>query len=308
MIADDSAPPGDWDVAEGWRPSTFVGGSPGAIDPAPIPLRITEVHYHPQKPNSDEELAGYTDDSQFEFIEIRNVGTGTVELAGVQLSDAVDFTFPAASLAPGAFVLVVGDLAAFTARYGGGLSVAGAFASGTLSDSGERLILSGASGETIHEFKYDDDWYPVTDGEGASLVIRDQSMPAHTWGDSASWRASTPRGGSPAAADPPAPPALRITEIMFHPASPSQAELDAGYSQGDFDFIELANTGATPIDLGTYSISGGLAFNFPSINLDRGQRPSSSRTKRLLAPATEQACRWSDRGPETCRIQMIKSS
>ena len=169
VIADDAAPAGDWNVAEGWRPSTFPGGSAGSVDPAPIPLRITEIHYHPEKPDDDEELAGFVDDSQFEFVELRNVGSSPVNLAGIQLGGGVEFTFPAANLAPGAFTLVVADLDAFTKRYGGGFPLAGEFASGTLGDSGERLTLGGAAGESIHDFKFDDDWYPVSDGEGPRL-------------------------------------------------------------------------------------------------------------------------------------------
>ncbi|MGI9239814.1 MAG: lamin tail domain-containing protein [Verrucomicrobiales bacterium] len=272
VITEDSLPAAAWDLPSSWRPSTLLGGSPGAVDAPPIPLRITEIHYHPEKPDSGEELAGFTDDSQFEFVEVRNVGSSPVALAGIRLSDGVEFTFPGGNLAPGAYTLVVSDLGGFAKRYGGGLPVAGAFTSGTLSDSGERLMLIGPGGERIHDFKFDDDWHQVTDGGGASLVIRDQALPTHTWADAASWRASLGRHGSPNAGDGPPPPALRITEIMYHPGPLTQAEFDAGYSQDDFDFIELANTGDAPIALGSYSLSVGVTFSFPNVVLNPGRR------------------------------------
>ncbi|MFT4546544.1 MAG: hypothetical protein ACI9MB_000487 [Verrucomicrobiales bacterium] len=271
VIADDSAPLGDWDLATGWRPSTFAGGSPGAIDPTPIPLRITELHYHPGKVSEAEELAGFSDDNQFEFIEIRNTSAGNVELDGIQLSGGVTFTFPDTTLTAGAYALVVSDQAAFVGRYGNGFPIAGAFATGTLGDAGERVVLTGAGGERIHDFEYDDDWYPVSDGSGASIVIRDDSAAEHLWNKVSSWRASTRRNGSPGTADPAEPAALRITEIMYHPGPPSQTEMDDGYNQDDFDFIELANSGDAPINLATFAITGGLSFTFPNFDLAPGE-------------------------------------
>ena len=195
VVVDDTAPTGDWDLAAGWRPSTFTAGSPGTVDPPPILLRITEVHYHPESPTEDEEDAGFDDDDLFEFVEIRNVGATTIPLTGVQLSNAFEFTFTGGSLAPGEFVVVARDTAAFAVRYGGGINVAGGFKTGSLSDSGERIVLTGPGGEAIHDFEYSDDWYPVTDSEGASLVIRDQTLPEHTWEEADSWRASVRAGG-----------------------------------------------------------------------------------------------------------------
>ena len=272
VIVDDSAPLADWDLASSWRPSTFDGGSPGSPDPDPIPVRITELHYHPEDPDDEEELAGFTAASQFEFLEIRNTGNSDVELEGLQLSDGVEFIFPSMTLGAGEYALVVGDAAAFEHRYGAGLPIAGAFASGTLSDSGEDIVLRGPGGERIHDFEYEDDWYPATDGDGASLVILDPSLPEHSWDDAENWRASTLLHGSPGAVDPPVPPSLRITEIMYHPGPPSPSELAAGFGQDDFDFIELTNTGDTTLDLGTFTLTGGVTYNFPNMNLEPGDR------------------------------------
>lgn len=54
---------------------------------------------------------------------------------------------------------------------------------------------------------------------------------------------------------------LRITEIMFHPPSGSDAE-----------FLELRNVGADPIDLLGVSFTRGVDFEFPDISLAPGER------------------------------------
>ena len=43
---------------------------------------------------------------------------------------------------------------------------------------------------------------------------------------------------------------LRVSEVHYNPGPPSPAELAAGYlDKDDFEFIELVNIGAVPIDL-----------------------------------------------------------
>ncbi|MGI9243095.1 MAG: lamin tail domain-containing protein, partial [Verrucomicrobiales bacterium] len=71
----------------------------------------------------------------------------------------------------------------------------------------------------------------------------------------------------------PMPPALRISEIMYHPAPPSAAELAAGFDdQDDFEFIELSNRGDEPIELGGMQFTQGLSFTFPPHTLAAGAR------------------------------------
>ena len=90
------------------------------------------------------------------------------------------------SLAPGARVLVVKNLAAFSARYGSGLPVAGQFA-GTLDNGGERIRLIDAAGEEILDFDYEDDWYPITDGLGFSLVVVNENAEPDAWSSKTNW-------------------------------------------------------------------------------------------------------------------------
>jgi hypothetical protein len=164
-------------------------------------LRITEIMYHPRSPAPGVPYV----DNDFEYLEFQNTADRPIDLAGVQLSGGVEFTFPATPamlLFPGEHVLLVQNQAAFETRYGETARIAGEF-SGLLSNGGERLVLSDRFGGVILDFSYRDDWQPSTDGAGHSLVIVDAFLPSEAWSDSASWRASLQVDGSPGRADAP---------------------------------------------------------------------------------------------------------
>jgi hypothetical protein len=59
-------------------------------------LRITEINYHPASPPAN---SPYTD-KDFEFIEIQNIGTNVINLAGAHIGGGIDFTFAANQLVP----------------------------------------------------------------------------------------------------------------------------------------------------------------------------------------------------------------
>ena len=60
---------------------------------------------------------------------------------------------------------------------------------------------------------------------------------------------------------------LAITEIMYHPSAPSAQETAAGFSEADFDFVELQNVGTEPISLADMSLAGGIEFTFGEVHL-----------------------------------------
>ena len=67
----------------------------GPVDPLKESLRITELNYNPHGPTQAEIDAGLLDNDDFEFIELKNVGPQTIDLAGVQFADGIYYTFPA---------------------------------------------------------------------------------------------------------------------------------------------------------------------------------------------------------------------
>ena len=61
---------------------------------------------------------------------------------------------------------------------------------------------------------------------------------------------------------------LRVTELMYNPAPTSSP----GGTDGDeFEFIELQNTGTTPLNLNGVELDGGIDFTFGDVTLAPGQ-------------------------------------
>ena len=54
---------------------------------------------------------------------------------------------------------------------------------------------------------------------------------------------------------------LKISEVMYHPAD---APPDSPYSADDFEFIELINTGSSPMNLTGVQFTQGITFRFPA--------------------------------------------
>ena len=168
-------------------------------------LVVTEINYHPPNPTAAELLVNpvFTS-SDFEFIELRNIGTTTIDLGGAQFTFGIIFSFTgdaAMTLAPDAHVVVAANPSAFAARNGAGATVVGPFL-GDLDNSGEQITLKAATNATILDFTYDDAWYPTTDGGGRTLVIYDPYGAPATFRTAQNWRASAASKGSPGAAEP----------------------------------------------------------------------------------------------------------
>jgi hypothetical protein len=165
-----------------------------AVGPVAESLRISEIMYHPAD-------TGGPTDANAEYIELTNIGGENINLNLVELAEGVEFVFPSYDLAPGGFCLVVKDIAAFDARYGSSLPVAGEYG-GSLSNAGEQIELHDAAGTVIHDFCYEDNWFDETDGMGYSLTVKDpRTADPNAFGDRSLWRASTHTGGSPGTAD-----------------------------------------------------------------------------------------------------------
>lgn len=164
-------------------------------------LVISEVMYHPPGPSAVEAALGYTA-NDFEFIELQNIGDATLDLTGLSLTKGADFEFPpGATLAPGAYALIVREATAFGLRYGAKLPVLGTYGPDKLDDAGERIELS-YQGAPILSFAYNDaaPWPVAADGEGYSLVLKaPQINPNPT--DPFNWRASVEPGGTPGSTD-----------------------------------------------------------------------------------------------------------
>ena len=166
----------------------FLVADPANTNPVLANLRITEVMYNPV-PNG------------VEYIELQNTGSQAIDLSGVSFvagSPFAEFTFGSESLAPGEFIVVTENTAAFQAIYGAGIRLGGAWSSGNLSNGGEEVILLDPSDNEIHHFDYRDSsdltWPAAADGTGPSLEVIDVDGDYNMgW----NWRASDYPAGSP---------------------------------------------------------------------------------------------------------------
>lgn len=206
-------------------------------------LVISEIMYHPDG------------DGFAEFIELTNISSSvTLELSGVKFVTGVDFDFTASaitSLAPGARVLVVRDLAAFEAAHGSGHPVAGVFANTSrLNNDGETIKLEDALSGTIKEFTYNDvaPWPTAADAGYSLVLIKPDANPDP---DIASnWRSSALPAGNP-----------DDTDVVPFPTNP----LDDDDGNGNADIIDYAvgnNLGQPPLaptaSFEAYDIGGSL--------------------------------------------------
>ncbi|MCX5638564.1 MAG: lamin tail domain-containing protein, partial [Planctomycetota bacterium] len=158
-------------------PIQFVAGGPLAAGVLEN-LRITELMYNPA-PGSP------YNDYDYEFIELKNISTDeTLNLTYVRFTEGITFGFDGndiTTLAPGQFVLVVKNKAAFESRYGTGFSsrIAGQFTTGKLDNAGERVTLEDFWNGTIADFEYNNGrgWPLAADGTGHSLVPLNSALP-----------------------------------------------------------------------------------------------------------------------------------
>ncbi len=208
-------------------------------------LRVTEIMYHPTDPPAG---LPWSDDGEFEWIELANLGDAPLNLNGVRFTGGIQWGWTNdVWLAPGARVVVARNPAAFALRYDtNGIVVFGPY-EGYLDDSGEDLKLEDPNNETILEFDYNDSWYPETDGGGASLVMANLAAPHDEWGRGANWAASWVWQGTPGRPEPDWPADLvLINEWLAH-------------SDVAQDWIELYNPGPAAVDIGGWWLSDDLA-------------------------------------------------
>ena len=169
-------------------------------------LVISEFNYHPLDPLTKEEINISENDTDFEYIELTNIGETEINLVGVQFDQGIDFEFTIEtkinSLAAGEQILIVKNIAAMQSRYGDDILnyIAGEFTANTkLSNNGESLTLLAADGSTVQSFTYSDQqpWPTGADGNGFTIsLIHPSTNPDPKSAES--WTISKTPNGSPA--------------------------------------------------------------------------------------------------------------
>lgn len=188
-------------------------------------IAITEINYNP--PNE-----GTIDGDTFEFIEIKNISSSIILLNNVAFTKGIDYAFPVgASINPGEFIILSHNSKEFAVRYG--FAPFGVY-TGKLSNSGEKITMSDLdAGKDFLTVEYNDQWPPLADGDGRTLVpiaIDSASLLANP----SFWRSSFKPNGSPGKDD---PMGVYISEVLTHTDPPLQ------------DAVELYNPNSVPVDI-----------------------------------------------------------
>lgn len=219
-------------------------------------LRVSEIMYNPGGVSPSEIAAGYADSDEFEFIEVINTGGTALNLEGAKFTVGLFYDFPVVSLAAGARMVLVRNATAFALRYPS-VTIAGQYI-GDLDNGGERLVVADATGATILDFTYDNQWYDHTDGGGFSLTPMAPLANSATLSTAAGWRASNASAGSPGANDTGAlPGSVIINEVLAYP------------NGGGDQFIELRNTTGTSVDISGWYLSNEAA-NLTKYQIEAG--------------------------------------
>lgn len=160
----------------------------------------------------------------FEFLELANRGTTSVDLAGWRFSVGITLATPNQAFPAGAVInageRLVGtsDLSLFQTQYG--FAADFSFAGTSLSNGGEQVTLVDASSSVVDSVNYDDasPWPVSPDGGGPSLELVDLAADNAL---AASWLPSTVTAGTPKAINSvESAPQAGISELSVSPTAP----------------------------------------------------------------------------------------
>jgi len=210
-------------------------------------LVINEIHYNPQ----DSALTDSTEISGagFEFIELKNTGTTTLNIGGMGFSAGITYLFPVGTtIAPGDFVVLAGDEALFEAKYG--FTPDGVFA-GDLDNSGEFLRL-GTALEVVDSLTYDDSglWDGLADAGLYSLGLIDAGNDNSVGGNWSIQSVYTTPGEENVFGDLSGSPIV-INEIHYNPTAGTP-----------YEFIEIVNTSDQPYEMQGVAFTEGISYTF----------------------------------------------
>ncbi|MGC9344293.1 MAG: lamin tail domain-containing protein, partial [Bacteroidales bacterium] len=160
-------------------------------------LKVTELHYYPL-----DSIAGTdtTSGKDFEFIELKNTGSTSINLSGLRIDSAVTYSFPDNEvLLPNEFYVIASKPVKFHNRYG--LVPSGNY-KGNLANEGEVILIEDSEGNRILYFGYANGYsWPIEAGGSGNSLVPVKTNPDIFPGLPEYWRNSAKIGGSPFAND-----------------------------------------------------------------------------------------------------------
>ena len=208
-------------------------------------VKITEIHYHPLSEN-------FIDDSGFEFIELKNTGTSTLDIGGLKFSVGIEYEFPRETqLGAGEFIVLASNSNNFFSRYR--FRPFGEF-KGKLDNTGEQLVFQTNTNNKLIDISYgtSDNWPSTPDGTGYSLVPVVYN-PQTNQVNASEWRTSHKIGGSPGADD---IPLSIVPETPF--VSNQGVQLAQNYPNpfNGISYIDFSISESAFVELSVYNITG----------------------------------------------------
>jgi len=237
-----------WEQKDAWRPSAYLGGSPGQDDsgilPNPGDVVISELLAN--SPGGDPD-----------WIELYNTTGAAIEIGGWFLSDSNDNPFKY-EIAAGTTIDPYGYLVFYEDLNFGNPNAAGCHEPFALSDTGETLYLSSTQDGVLTGYRNVEDFGASETGVSFGRYYKPST------GNSNFIAMQSPTPGS-ANAYPKVGPIV-ISEIMYNPDWP-----DGGsYTNDQYEYIELHNISAEPVTLYDYdrgepwTFTNGVEFDFPA--------------------------------------------
>lgn len=225
-----------------WSDSGRIGGTPGSANVLPncvtlsVNVVINEIHY---------QSGGGADPG--DWVEIHNAGSNPANLSNWELQDSgTTWTLPGnVFLAPGGYLTVARDLAAFQAVYPGAGAVLGGFGF-DLGTSESLALYSEGRCQLMDEVPYQSvaPWPTAPNGQGPSLSLLDaQSDNSRAF----NWQPNAATPGEPNAI--PDPCLAAVPEIVINEIRVSGA---ANAISGDW--LELHNPGAAAVSLAGWAL------------------------------------------------------
>ena len=162
---------------------------------------VSEIMYHPTDPSALEDFSGFKESTVFEYLELTNISSATVDLNGANFSRGIQFDFNSLApqdrlLTPLESILLVKNRQGFERRHPevDEAQIRGQY-TGKLSNDGERLTLENSAGEDIVDLNYNDGeaWPAEADGQGYSLVWANLSEAQ----EASAWKLSVSEDGTP---------------------------------------------------------------------------------------------------------------
>lgn len=246
-INDPTGPESQWNIESGWRPSVYIGGSPGWDDAEDIPTEgeviINELlsHAHAEAPD---------------WVELHNITDSTVDIGGWFLSDS-EANPMKYEIAAGTMIAPNGYVVFYENLHFGNPANPGSHEPFALSENGETLYLSAGRDGLLMDYS-DEETFGASE-TGIAFGRHRKSTDTYNF---VAMSINTPGSAN---AYPKVGPVV-INEIMYNPASGDQNE----------EYIELLNISGSYVILAEYDDdhlvevpwrltddSNGISLDFP---------------------------------------------